>query len=39
MGVDRDLGQAMKVSAVYTYRRERYQLGTRQYRRRRSRRR
>jgi len=28
MGVDRDLGQALKVSAVYTYRRERYQLGT-----------
>src|SRR5262249_48942111 len=28
-GVDRDLGQALKVSAVYTYRRERYQQGTR----------
>src|SRR5262245_35165473 len=28
MGVDRDLEQTLKVSAVYTYRRERYQLGT-----------
>src|SRR5262249_55014925 len=27
-GVDRDLGQSLKVSAVYTYRRERYQQGT-----------
>jgi len=29
VGLDRDLGQALKVSAVYTYRRERYQQGTR----------
>jgi hypothetical protein len=28
VGVDRDLGQALKLSAVYTYRRERYQQGT-----------
>src|SRR5262249_39695400 len=28
VGADRDLGQALKVSAVYTYRRDRYQLGT-----------
>ena len=28
VGVDRDLGQALKVSAVYSYRRERFQQGT-----------
>ena len=27
-GVDRDLGQSLKLSAVYTYRRERFQQGT-----------
>ena len=28
MAIDRDLGQALKVSAVYSYRRERFQQGT-----------
>ncbi len=28
VGIDRDLGQALKLSAVYTYRRERFQQGT-----------
>ncbi|HEY7290784.1 MAG TPA: TonB-dependent receptor [Vicinamibacterales bacterium] len=28
LGVDRDLGQSLKVSAVYSYRREKYQQGT-----------
>lgn len=28
LGVDRDMGKALKLSAVYTYRRDRYQQGT-----------
>jgi hypothetical protein len=28
LGIDRDLGQALKLSAVYSYRRDRFQLGT-----------